>query len=89
MEPSSVAPNTVVPTSSMGHSFDIKCHPCQGLGHVQQDCPSKRSYIAIGDGVYVSASDVVDEDTLGANIACIDDGDEEVLGTTSIETVSC
>jgi hypothetical protein len=39
--------------------------------------------------VYVSASDVVDEDTLGVNIAGIDDGDEEVLGTIAIETVSC
>jgi hypothetical protein len=38
------------------------------------------------DGGYVSASDVEDEDTVGANIAETYDGDEEVLGTTATET---
>jgi hypothetical protein len=46
-------------------------------------CPNKQAYIATGDGGYVSASDVEDEDTIGANIAGTDDGDEEVLGTTT------
>jgi hypothetical protein len=73
-------------TSFIGRSSDIKCHRCQGLGHIQQDCPSKRAYIATGDGGYVSASDVEDEDTVGANIAETYDGDEEVLGTTATET---
>jgi hypothetical protein len=49
---------------------------------MQQDCPSKRAYIATGDGGYVSASDVEDENTIRANITGIDDGNEEVLGTT-------
>jgi hypothetical protein len=53
---------------------------------MQRDCPSKRAYIATTDGGYVSASDVEDEDTVGANIAGTDDCNEEVLGTTAIET---
>jgi hypothetical protein len=53
---------------------------------MQRDCPSKRAYIATGDGGYVSASDVEDEDTVGANIAKTFDGDEDVLGTTATET---
>jgi hypothetical protein len=39
---------------------------------MQRDCPSNRAYIATGDGDYVSASDVEDEDTVEANIAEID-----------------
>ncbi|XP_010221635.1 PREDICTED: uncharacterized protein LOC104575983 [Tinamus guttatus] len=83
---------STAPSVSQGHdnsnmdSSDIKCHRCQGLGHIQRDCPSKRAYIATGDGGYVSASDVEDEDTVGANIAETYDGDEEVLGTTATET---
>jgi hypothetical protein len=84
--PSGVAAKPATTTSSTGCSSDIKCHRCQGLGHIQRDCPSKRAYIATGDGGYVSASDVEDEDTVGANIAENYDGDEEVLGTTAIET---
>jgi hypothetical protein len=37
-------------------------------------------------GCYISASDVEDEDTVGANIAGTDDGNEEVLDTTATET---
>ena len=48
---------------------------------MQRDCPSKRAYIATGDGGYVSASDVEDEDIIAANIAGNDDGADEVLGT--------
>jgi hypothetical protein len=50
---------------------------------MQRDCPSKQAYIATGECGYVSASDDEDEDTVGANIAETDDGDEEVLGTTA------
>jgi hypothetical protein len=53
---------------------------------MRRDCPSKRAYISTGDGGYVSDSDVEDEDTVGANIAGTDDGDEEVLGTTATDT---
>jgi hypothetical protein len=84
--PSGVAAKPATTTSSAGRSSDIKCHRCQGLGHILRDCPSKRAYIATGDGGYVSASDVEDENTVGANIAETDDGDEEVLGTTATET---
>src|SRR5438128_439224 len=52
---------------------------------MQQDCPRKRAYIATGDGGYVSASDVEDEDIIAANIAGDDDGADEVLGTTATE----
>jgi hypothetical protein len=67
--PSGVAAKPATTTSSTCRSSNIKCHRCQGLGHIQRDCPSKRTYIATGDGGYVSASDVEDEDTVGANIA--------------------
>jgi len=50
---------------------------------MQRDCPSKRAYIATGDGGYVSASDVEDEDIIAANIAGNDDGADEVLGTAA------
>jgi hypothetical protein len=53
---------------------------------MQRDCPIKRAYNATGDGGYVSAFDVEDEDTFVANIAKTYDGDEEVLGTIAIET---
>jgi hypothetical protein len=84
--PSGVAAKPTMPTSSTGRSSDIKCHHCQELGHMQRDCPNKQAYIATGDDGYVSASNVEDEDTVGANIAGIDDGFEEVLGTTASET---
>jgi hypothetical protein len=51
-----------------------------------RDCPRKRAYIATTDGGFVSASDVEDEDTVRANIARTDDGNEEVLGTAETET---
>jgi hypothetical protein len=41
---------------------------------MQQDC--------LANSGYVSASDVEDADTVGANITGNDDGDEEVLSTT-------
>jgi hypothetical protein len=48
-------------TTSMGRTSDINCHRCHGVGHFQRDCPSKKSYITIDDGGYVSASDVEDD----------------------------
>jgi hypothetical protein len=84
--PLGVAAKPATTTCSTGRSSDIKYHRCQGLGHIQRDCLSKRAYIATGDGGYVSASDVEDEDTVGANIVETYDSDEEVLGTTATET---
>lgn len=46
--------------ASTGRSSGIQCHRCHGLGHVQKDCPSKRSYIATDDG-YISTSDVEED----------------------------
>src|SRR6266540_597247 len=68
---------------SPDRTSDIKCHRCKGLGHMQRDCPSKRAYIATGNGGYVSASDVEDGDIIAANIAGNDDGADEVLGTAA------
>jgi hypothetical protein len=49
--PSGVVAKPATTTSSTGRSSDIKCHRCQGLVHIQRDCPSKRAYIATGDMV--------------------------------------
>src|SRR5438132_4267565 len=69
-------------TTPTGHTSGIKCHRCHGVGHMQRDCPSKRTYIATNDG-YVSASDNDDEYFLGTNHAGAgddnDNTDEEVL----------
>jgi hypothetical protein len=65
------------------------CHRCHGVGHLQCDCPSKKSYIATDDGGYVSASDVEDDFTLQTNNACdIDDDDAEVFGSEHMEEYS-
>jgi hypothetical protein len=42
--------NLLHPPLPQGHSSDIKCHRCQGLDHMQQDCHSKRAYIHTSDG---------------------------------------
>jgi hypothetical protein len=68
---------------STGRTSDIKCHRCQGFGHMQRDYPSKRTIIATTDGGYVSASDIEDENIIAANISGSDDGAEEVLGTSA------
>jgi hypothetical protein len=52
---------------------------------MQRECPNKWAYITTGEGGYFSASDVEDEDTVGANIVRTDGGDKEVLSTTAIE----
>jgi hypothetical protein len=65
--------------SFLPDTSDIKCHCSHGIGHFQRNCPNKKSYIAIADGGYVSASDTEDDLTLQTNHACdlADDGDNE------------
>jgi hypothetical protein len=68
----------------------IKCHHCHGTGHFQRHCPSKKSYIAIADGGYVSASDTKNDLVLQTNHAgdlADDDDDEHVFG--SEHTADC
>jgi hypothetical protein len=73
-------------TTSTGRTSDIKCHRCQGVGHFQRDCPSKKSYIATDDGGYVSASDVEDDFALQTNNAGdLDDDDADVFGSEHME----
>jgi hypothetical protein len=73
-------------TTSNGRTSDIKCHRCHGVGHFQRNCPSKKSYIAIDDGGYVSASDVEDNFALQTNNAGdLDDDDAEVFGSEHTE----
>src|SRR5438034_228184 len=75
-------------TTPTGRTSGIKCHRCHGVGHMQRDCPSKRTYIATNDG-YVSASDNDDEYSLGTNHAGAGDDndnmDEEVLDAGATE----
>jgi hypothetical protein len=80
--PHAIAKPSSSSTTSTGHTSDIKCHRCYGVGHFQRDCPSKKSYIAIDDEGYVSASDVEDDFALQTNNACdLDDDDAEVFGS--------
>jgi hypothetical protein len=73
-------------TTSTDHTSDIKCHRSHGVGHFQHDCPSKKSYIAVDDGGYVSASDVEDDFTLQTNNAVdLDDDDADVFGSEHTE----
>ncbi|WVZ58309.1 hypothetical protein U9M48_008590 [Paspalum notatum var. saurae] len=59
----------------------IRCHKCQGIGHVQKECPSKRAYIATEDGGYISTSDV-EEDIDDMEETNEDDGnDGDTLGS--------
>jgi hypothetical protein len=73
-------------TTSTDRTSDIKCHRCHGVGHFQRDCPSKKSYIVINDGGYVSANDVEDNFALQTNNAGdLDDDDAEVFGSEHTE----
>jgi hypothetical protein len=73
-------------TTFIGRTSDIKCHRCHGVGHLQHDCPSKKSYIATDDGGYVSTSDVEDDFALQTNnVADLDDDDAEVFGSEHTE----
>src|SRR5438105_5778201 len=86
--PQGVAAKNSSSNPSPGRTSDIKCHRCHGLGHMQRDCPSKRTYIATNDG-YVSASDNEDEYSIGTNHAGAgddnDNTDEEVLDAGATE----
>jgi hypothetical protein len=76
--PRTAAKRSSSSTTSTGHTSDIKCHRCHGVGHFQCDCPSKKSYIATDDGGYISASDVEDDFALQTNNAGdLDDNDAE------------
>jgi hypothetical protein len=68
--------SSTVPTRC---TSDIKCHCCHGIGHFQRDCPSNKSYIAIADDSYVSASDTEDDLALQTHHAgdLADDDDDE------------
>jgi hypothetical protein len=75
--------SSIVPT---GRTSDIKCHYCYGIVHFQRDYPSKKSYIAIADEGYVSASDTEDDLALQTNHAgdlADDDDDEQVFGSNT------
>jgi hypothetical protein len=73
-------------TTSTGCTSDIKCHRCHIVGHLQLDCPSKKSYIATDDRGYVSASDVEDDFALQTNnVGDLDDDDAEVFGSEHTE----
>jgi hypothetical protein len=81
-EPRAAAKPSSLSTTSTGHTSDIKCHRCHGVGHFQRDCPSKKSYIATDDRGYVSASDVEDDFALQTNNADdLDNDDAEVFGS--------
>jgi hypothetical protein len=73
-------------TTSTGCTSDIKCRRYLGVGHFQRDCPSKKSYIAIDDGGYVSASDVKDDFALQTNnVGDLDDDDDNVFRSENTE----
>jgi hypothetical protein len=70
----------VVSTSaSSSRSTNIVCHRCKGMGHVMNDCPSRRAFIATNDGGYVSASDVEDDLALAANHVADSESEEEAI----------
>jgi hypothetical protein len=84
--PRAAAKSSLSSTTSTSRSSDITCHRCHGVGHFQRDCPSKKSFIAIDDGGYVSASDVEDDFALQTNNASdLDDDDAEVFGSEHTE----
>jgi hypothetical protein len=87
--PRAAANPSLSSTTSTNRTSDIKCHCCHGVGHFQRDCPCKKSYIAIDDGGYVSASDIEDDFALQTNNAGdLDDDDAEVFGSEHTEEYS-
>jgi hypothetical protein len=69
---------------SISRTSNIKSHHCHGTGHFERGCPSKKSYIATGDGGYVSASDTEDDLALQTNHAgdlADDDDDKHAFGS--------
>jgi hypothetical protein len=86
LAPRAAAKSSSSSTTYTGRTSDIKCHRCHGVGHFQRDCPSKKSYIAIDDRGYVSASDVEDDFALQTNNASdLDDDDADVFGSKHTE----
>jgi hypothetical protein len=87
--PRAAAKPSLSSTTSTGHTSDIKCHRCHGVGHFQRDCPSKKSYIATDDGGYVNASNVEDDFALQTNNAGdLDDDDANVFRSEHTEEYS-
>ena len=74
MKPPTPAKSSSSVASTGRTSTEIRCHRCQGMGHVQRECPSKRAYVATEDGGYISASDI-EEDVNNIEEANEDDGD--------------
>jgi hypothetical protein len=87
--PRAAAKPSPLSTTSTGHTSNIKCHHCRGVGHFQRDCPSKKSYILTYDRGCVSASDVEDDFALQTNNAGdLDNDDVEVFGSERMEEYS-
>jgi hypothetical protein len=87
--PHAAGKSSSLSTTSTSRTSDIKCHHCHGVDHFQRDCPSKKSYVAINDGGYVSATDVEDDFALQTNNAGdLDNDDAEVFGSEHTDEYS-
>jgi hypothetical protein len=67
---------------SSGHTSNIQCHRCHGLGHMKRDCPSQWTYIATDAG-YISALDVEDDDDTSD-----DAGDDDAIDGDAATAIS-
>ena len=67
---------------------NVICHRCKGMGHLVLECPSKRAYIAIDDGGYVSARDGQKDFVLATNLDAgkFEDSPED---SEIIDSVAC